>query len=170
MKAQKSIALGLGFILLASLAGCEGTFHVGLAISQSFVPAGGTGKILISVVNPPDAKTLQIGPTGKFTFNPAVISVTSIKGVNGFQIFASTINNIAGEVMFVAGFPGGSIRPVISMGIGTVQFEIIEIQVQAIGAAGSSSALSITTVDVFTDQHGKDIFITNIQAGQVQIQ
>jgi hypothetical protein len=152
------------------LTGCEGTFQTSLAISQSFIPAGGVGKLSISIVNPPDAKTLQIGPFGKFTFNPAVVNVTSLKGVNGFQIFASTINNVTGEVTFSAGFPGGSLRPVVNFGVSIVQINVIEINVQAVGASGSNSILNITTVDVLTDRNGKDIVVTSIQAGGVSIQ
>jgi hypothetical protein len=166
----KSFAVGLGMALLALLAGCEGTFQASLAISQSFVVSGGTSTVEISIVNPPDAKNLQVGPIGRFTYDPAVITVTSLKGVNGFQVFASTINNVAGEVTFAAGFPGGSVRPIMSMGINLVEVPVVEITFQAIGAAGSSTVLNITAVDVFTDRNGKDIVVTSIHKGEVEVQ
>ncbi|MBI1742912.1 hypothetical protein HYR54_07575 [Candidatus Acetothermia bacterium] len=166
----RGASLGFCVALLIFLGGCEGTFQASLAISHSFISVGGTGKVRIAIVNPPDAKTLQIGPTGKFTFNPAIISVTAVKGLNGFQVFASTTNNVTGEVRFAAGFPGGSIRPIMNMGVSNVQIDVIEIIVQAVGVSGSSSLLNITSVDVCTDRNGKDIIVTGIQAGEVTIQ
>ncbi len=138
-------------------------------VSTLDLPTGGTGVIRISLLNPPDAQTIQVGPTGLLTFDPSVIQVTGLTGVNGFTVFGSTINNIMGWVQFAAGFAGGSIRPIVAPGLSVLDITIIEMTVQAIGAAGAQTALTITGVDVFTDRVGQLIPIATGQPGKVVI-
>jgi hypothetical protein len=138
-------------------------------VSTLDLPAGGAGVIRISLLNPPDAQTIQVGPTGLLTFDPAVIQVTGLVGVNGFTLFGSTINNTMGWVQFAAGFAGGSIRPIVAPGLSVLDVTIIEMTVQAIGAAGAQTDLTITGVDVFTDRVGQSIPIAIGQPGTVVI-
>jgi hypothetical protein len=112
---------------------------------------------------------IQVGPTGLLTFNPSVIQVISLTGVNGFTVFGSTINNAMGWVQFTASFPGGSIRPIATMDFGVLEIPIIEMAVQAIGPVGASTALTITAVDLFTDRVGNPIPIGPPIAGEVVI-
>ncbi len=171
LKLLKKFSLSLLGVLLIALAGCaEQPFSASLAISKIAIPAGGSKSIQISIINPPDAKTLQIGPTGAFTFDPAVAIVTSVHGLNGFQIFASSIDNIGGKVRFSAGFPGGSIRPILNSGISMIELPIIEITFTAVGVAGTASALSVTSVDMLADRNGKDIVLTSVKPGEIKVE
>ena len=64
------------------------------------------------MINPPEVKTIQVGPVGALTFDPAVIRVKAVEGVNGFRVLAATIDNLTGRVQFATGFPGGALGPV----------------------------------------------------------
>ncbi|MFN4217934.1 MAG: hypothetical protein ACK4HB_01390 [Candidatus Bipolaricaulia bacterium] len=156
-------------VALAALTGCEGSYRTRVIVGTLSLPAGGTGVVRISILNPPDAKAIQVGPTGLLTFDPSVIQVTGLTGVNGFTVFGSTINNTMGWVQFTASFPGGSIRPIIMSGLGVLEIPIIEMAVQAVGAVGAQTALTITAVDLFTDRVGQPIPMGPPQPGQVVI-
>ncbi len=151
------------------LAGCEGSYRTRVIVSTVNLPAGGTGVIRISLLNPPDAQTIQVGPTGLLTFDPGVIQVTGLVGVNGFTLLGSTVNNTMGWVQFAAGFAGGSIRPIVAPGVSVLDIAIIEMTVQAVGAVGAQTTLTITGVDVFTDRVGQPIPIAPGQPGTVVI-
>ncbi|MCX8103294.1 MAG: hypothetical protein N3E42_02480 [Candidatus Bipolaricaulota bacterium] len=156
-------------VMIAALTSCEGSYRTRVIVGTLDVPAGGTGIVRISIINPPDAQTIQIGPVGLLTFNPAVIQVVGVTGVNGFTVFGTTINNIMGWVQFAASFPGGSIRPIVVAGLGILEIPIVEVTVQAVGAVGSQTALTITAVDLFTDRIGHPIPLGPPIAGQVVI-
>ncbi|GBC76257.1 hypothetical protein HRbin07_00456 [bacterium HR07] len=162
------VLLGL-FVVLGVLTGCEGSYRTQVRVGTLSVPAGGTGVVRISILNPPDAKMIQVGPTGFLTFNPSVIQVTGLTGVNGFTVSGSVINNTMGWVQFVASFPGGSIRPIVASGLGVLEIPIVEMSVQAVGPVGAQTALTITAVDLFTDRVGQPIPIGPPIAGQVVI-
>ncbi len=167
---MKSLRLFLSLlIVLGILTGCEGSYRTQVTVGKLSLPAGGTGVVRISILNPPDAQMIQVGPTGLLTFNPSVIQVISLTGINGFTIFGSTINNTMGWVQFVASFPGGSIRPIATVDFGVLEIPIIEMAVQAIGPVGASTALTITAVDLFTDRVGNPIPIGPPIAGEVVI-
>lgn len=155
--------------VLLLLTGCEGSYRTRVMVSTLNLLAGGTGVIRISLLNPPDAQTIQVGPVGFLTFDPTVIHVTGLVGVNGFTLFGSTINNTMGWVQFAAGFAGGSIRPIVAPGLSVLDITIIEMTVQAVGAVGAQTALTITDVDVFTDRVGQPIPLAPPQAGKVVI-
>jgi hypothetical protein len=157
--------------LLLALAGCaEQPFAASFAIGVVAIPEGESKSVQISIINPPDAKTFQIGPTGAFIFDPAVATVTSVNGLNGFQVFASAIDNVGGRVRFSAGFPGGSIRPILNSGISMTELPIIEIKFTAVGAAGTRSVLTITGIDLLADRNGKDIIVADVKAGEIKIE
>ena len=156
-------------IALVILTGCEGSYRTQVIVGTLELPSGGTGVVHISILNPPDVQMIQVGPVGFLTFNPGVIQVTGLTGVNGFTVFGSTINNTMGWVQFVASFPGGSIRPILAAGLGVLEIPIIEMAVQAVGAVGTQTALTITAVDLFTDRVGQPIPIGPPIAGQVVI-
>lgn len=162
------LVLGL-LIVLGVLTGCEGSYRTRVVVGTLSLPAGGTGIVRISILNPPDAKAIQVGPTGLLTFDPSVIQVTGLTGVNGFTVFGSTINNAMGWVQFAASFPGGSIRPIVTAGLGVLEIPIIEMSVQAVGAVGTQTALTITAIDLFTDRVGQPIPSGPPIAGQVVI-
>jgi len=157
------------FAALGVLTSCEGSYRTQVTVGTLSLPAGGTGVVRISILNPPDAQTIQVGPTGLLTFDPSVIQVISLTGVKGFTVFGQTINNMMGWVQFVASFPGGSLRPIATMDFGVLEIPIIEMAVQAVGPVGAQTALTITAVDLFTDRVGRPIPIGPPIAGQVVI-
>lgn len=167
---MKNLSMGLLGVLLLALAGCtDEPFSASFVIGTGSIVAGGSGTVQILVVNPPDVKTFQVGPTGVFTFDPTVAHVTSVTGVNGFQVFASSIDNGTGQVKFSAGFPGGSIRPILNTGISLTELPIIAVHFTAVGAPGANTVLSITNVDVLADRNGKDIVVTSIKSGELDV-
>ncbi len=159
----------LVLIALGALAGCEGSYRTRVIVGTLNLPSGGTGVVPISILNPPDAQAIQVGPVGFLTFDPSVIQVTGLSGVNGFTISGQTINNTMGWVQFIASFPGGSIRPIVVAGLGVLEIPIVEMAVQAVGPVGSQTALTITAIDLFTDRVGQPIPMGPPQAGQVVI-
>lgn len=89
--------------------------------------------------------------------------------MNGFTVSGQTINNTMGWVQFIASFPGGSIQPIAAAGLGVLEIPIIEVAVQAVGAVGTQTALTITAIDLFIDRVGQPIPMGLPQAGQVVI-
>jgi hypothetical protein len=53
--------------------------------------------------------------------------------------------------------------------LGVLEIPIIEMTVQAVGAVGAQTALTITAVDLFTDRVGQPIPMGPPLAGQVVI-
>lgn len=147
--------------MAASLASCV----VGIAYGPSVVvgslalPPDGTGHVIIRVYGLRALQSFQVGPTGRFTFDPKVIHVTSIEGVGGFQVFAGHVDNANGEALFLAGYPGGS------GGEGGV----VQLEVKAVGEPGMGCVLKITSIDVLADGDGLDIADYELIDGKVTI-
>lgn len=120
---------------------------------------GATGQVTIRIFGLDDLQSLQVGPTGRFTFDPQVIQVKAIEGINGFQVFASQVDNTKGEALFLAGYPGGS----------KSEDGIVQLEVEAVGSVGTSSALTITAIDVLADSQGNDITDYEIYDGKVTL-
>lgn len=151
------------------LSGCEGSYRARLTISSLELPSGALGVVQIRVLNPPDLKTLQIGPLGVFLFDPTVIQITAITGVNGFTILGSTINNGLGTAQFAASFIGGSIRPIVGTPWSIIEIPIIELVVQAVGPINSQTDLTITQIDLCLDRIGQPIVLSPSTFGKVVI-
>jgi len=155
-----SLLILVAFMLTACVAG-GGIAITGpsVVVGSVLLPPGGTGIVKISVFYLQDLQSFQVGPTGAFTFDPNVIRVKSISGINGFQVFASKIDNNAGKVLFLVAYPGG--------GISTDG--VVQLEVEAVGKAGDSTALKITQVDVLANKYGDDIAPFNIVDGEATI-
>lgn len=156
-------------LIAVGVTSCEGSYRTRVIVSTLNLSVGTVGTVRISILNPSDVQTLQVGPLGFFTFDPSVIQVTGVTGVNGFTIFGSTVNNLMGWVQFAAGFPGGSIRPIAAPGLSVLEIPIVEITVQGVGPIGSQTDLIITAIDLFTDRVGQPIPTGNAQSGKVVI-
>ncbi len=61
---MKSLRVLLMLIVLGVLTGCEGSYRTQVTVGTLSLPAGGTGVVRISILNPPDAQMIQVGPTG----------------------------------------------------------------------------------------------------------
>lgn len=168
MRLQVHGLLLFSFGLILLLSACSGPQNIKLKISNVALQPGGNGTVTISVINPPDLKTIQVGPLGKFIFDPAVIRVLAVRGINGFQVLASGIDNAAGTVQFAAGFPGSSIGP-IGDGWVQVKLAVVELEIEAVGPSGVSCSLEIDTVDLLADRNGREIMLAGIIAGEATI-
>lgn len=89
-----------------------------------------------------------------------MIKVRSINGINGFQVFASHIDNTAGRAIFLAGYPGG----------GRSEDGVVELLVEAVGEMGDRSILQITLIDVLANSDGIDITDYEIINGRATIE
>ncbi len=162
MRASEAILSGL---LLALLAGLLSSCVAGVAYGPSVVvgslslASGASGHTVICVRGLGDLQGLQVGPKGRFTFNPRVVRVKEIAGLNGFQVFASQVDNAKGEAVFLAAYPGG----------GSGEDGIVQIELEAFGPPGSSSPLLITSIDLLADSRGNEITNYEIINGQVVI-
>jgi len=166
MRLQTYGLLLFSFGLILLLSACSGPQNVKLKVGNVILRPGERGTVTISVINPPDLKMIQVGPVGKLTFDPTVIHVIAVRGINGFQVLASGIDNVAGEVQFAAGFPGSSIGP-IKNGWVWVKLAIIELEVEAVGDSGAFCALEVSAVDLLADRNGREIMLAGIIAGEV---
>ena len=118
-----------------------------------------TGYVIIRVFGLGNLQAIQVGPQGRFTFDPKVIHVKGIAGLEGFQVFASHVDNTSGEALFLAAYPGGS----------RGEDGVVQIEVETVGQAGASSVLAITAIDVLADSSGNDIADYEITNGRVTI-
>jgi hypothetical protein len=130
-----------------------------VVVRDAMLPPGGVGTVRIAVYHLPELQSIQVGPTGAVIFDPEVIWVRDVRGINGFQVLASHIDNQAGKVIFAAGYPGG--------GIGSDG--IVELEVEAVGRMGSETSITITQIDVLADMEGNDIIDYEIINGEVSI-
>ncbi|MFQ6090634.1 MAG: PKD domain-containing protein, partial [Candidatus Bipolaricaulia bacterium] len=136
-------------VILLSLIGLGGLSpaqqYAEVAVESKTVSPGGTTTIAISVKNVPEPGLADI--QGSLSFDPAVVQVNKVSGLNDYEVFAADIDNDVGEVQFVvAQVTGKHIRAG-----GFLQFEV-----KAIGKSGESSPLMLT-LDVFRDADGHDI-------------
>ena len=103
---------------------------------------------------------MQVGPVGALTFDPEVIQIQNITGKNGFQVFASSMDNDAGKALFLAGYPGGS----LTNGV------ILELEVKAVGSPKSSTTVEFTRIDLMADEEGDKFLEMDLRGGKVIIQ
>src|SRR5574337_1862048 len=120
---------------------------------------GATGVVTLSAASLPQFNSIQIGPKGAITFDPNVIEVTAINGANGFVVFASQIDNNIGEITLAAGSTSG---PVPSGAV-------LELAVKAVGPSGSSTPVTITSVDFLLKVNSEPISGVRISPGKVSV-
>lgn len=161
IRRSKIISDGLLLVLLAAgLSSCVMVaYGPSVVVGSLTLPPGGSGYLTVRIFGLNDLQSIQVGPGGRFTFDPQVIHVKGIEGINGFQVFASLIDNANGEALFLAAYPGG----------GKSDDGIVQIEVEAVGQAGMSSALEITAIDVLADSSGNDITDYEILNGRATV-
>lgn len=157
----KSILMVFLLALIATLlSSCVLVYRPSVVVENLTLSPGGTGHIVIRIYGLNGLQSLQVGPNGRFTFDPQVIQVKGIEGINGFQVFTSQIDNANGEALFAAGYPGGS----------RGENGIVQIEVEAVGNVGTRSELEITKIDVLADSDGNNITRYEIINGTVTIE
>jgi hypothetical protein len=151
--------LAAGVFALLGLAGCGGIIGPTVLVTDLQLEPGGTGTLLLQVFHLPGLQVVQVGPGGRLTFDPQVIQVQNLKGTNGFEVYASSIDNAQGEVVFLLGYPGGSVTT----------GAVLELAVKAVGKLGSGTAVTLAGIDLLADAAGNLISQYELRAGQVRI-
>ena len=163
MKTAKHRAI-LSWLLLALIAAFLSSclmvaYGPSVVVGSLTLSPGRSGYVIIRIFGLNDLQCIQVGPEGRFTFDPQVIQVISIEGMDGFQVFASLIDNDKGEARFLAAYPGGS----------KGEDGVVQIEIEAVGNPGASSTLAITAIDVLADSQGHDITDYELVEGRVTI-
>lgn len=143
MKSKTILAILLLF--LGPLTVAIAQQYAEVTVESKTIPAGGTGTIDITVRNFPEPGLADI--QGSLSFDPAVIQVTKVTGLNDYEVFAADIDNTAGEVRFVVTKVSG--RHIKAGGF--LQFEL-----KAKGKQGQTSPVMLS-LEVFRDADGRDV-------------
>jgi len=121
--------------------------RVKVEIEGKYIALRGTTTIQIVIRRAPTGLAgVQVGPREALRFDPKVIQVRSIKGIQPYQILASKIDNTRGEVKFALISVGG-------VGVGTRAGAIAELEVEASGVG--ESPISLSGFDVLADARGQ---------------
>lgn len=137
-------------IALVSLLSSNNSIHAQQALTEVSVESktvtpNSTSFVNIIISEGPDAGIADI--QGLLKFDPKVLKATKIEGQQDYEIFASHLDNNAGEVKFLV----TKLRaPYAKAG------PIIKIEFQAIGKSGDKSDLRLT-LDVLRDPDGRNI-------------
>lgn len=145
-------ALGLG------LTGCVNSPSTLIFSNLSLAP-GATGTVTLSAAAIPRLNSIQIGPKGAVVFDPSVIEVISVVGVNGFVVFASQIDNAIGEITLAAGSTSGPVP----------NGAILEFQVKALGPSGASTTINVSKVDFLLKGNSEPITAFKVTPGKISI-
>lgn len=148
-----------GLLIPLVLTGCPGIIGPLVLITDLQLDPGQTGTLIVKVYSLRDFQVMQVGPLGALTFDPEVIRVLGLEGVDGFQVFAHSIDNTNGRVVFLAGYPGG----------GLTQGAVLKLEVKAVGPSGSSTAVEFTQIDLLADQDGNEFSGVKLHGGRVTI-
>ncbi len=151
--------LGLLTLLLVVLVGCVQITKPTLMVENLRLEPGETATLRIIVFHIEGLQVVQAGPRGALTFDPEVIQIQSINGKNGFQVFASSIDNDEGKILFLAAYPGGG----LSDGV------ILELEIQAQGSVGAKTRIELAQIDLMADQEGNEITAFALRSGTVNI-
>jgi PKD repeat protein len=122
-------------------------------VEDATTVVGGTTTVdvTVSAVPPPGVTDIQ----GVITYDPTVVHITNIQGLNGFSdFFFKAIDNVTGTANVTAAIIGGN---------GVLAGEVLRIFVEAVGGAGDTSFIGITLSGpgtVFRDADGVDIPVT----------
>ncbi len=132
----------IGMLVLPIVAYAQATITVGSVTTA----VGGTATVNVAVSNVPSPGVTDI--QGTISFDPKVVHITDIVGLNGFSgFFFKNIDNNAGTASFTGAIVGdGSVTT----------GNIFQITLQAVGAAGDTSPLNLT-MSVFRAKDGTDI-------------
>lgn len=147
-------ALSLGLTACGDTLGSKALLFSNLSLS-----AGETGKVTLSASALPRFNSIQVGPKGVVKYDPKVIEVLSVTGMNGFVVFAHDIDSGVGEISLAAGSTSGPVP----------NGAILEFEVRAVGASGATSQINITQLDFVLKNDSEPITGIKITPGQVSI-
>ncbi len=99
------LLMGVGLLLTACSSGVTTSV---LVFSHTSLAQTGYGTLTLGVAGMPDGGLASIEiKNGGMSFDPSLFIVTGIKGLHGFTVLASVIDNSAGKVSFAAVNPSG---------------------------------------------------------------
>jgi len=111
----------------------------------------------------PGLGTLQVGPSGAFTYDPSVIRVKDIVGVGDYIVEAKIIDNRRGEARFTVRIDPAEADNALQNGT------IAYIQVEQVGNPGDRTRLGLV-FDQVTDSYNNDISVdVGVDVGELRI-
>lgn len=147
---QRSRTAALLAVLLWALSGAaflaQQPETPAIRVESKTVDPGTDTTIDITVINLPAPGVNDV--QGVLRYDPAVMRVKTLTPLSGFTLFASFIDNNAGEAQFAIAIVGGS--PVRQGGL-------VRLEVEAAGQSGQQTSLELT-LDVFRDPNGDPLF------------
>jgi len=150
--------LGIGFICLLVLSFSTGQAQTAATVSipSLSVPEGLNIGVKVSISGIPGAGLSDF--QGRLNFDPNVVQVSRVTGLNGYTVFASALDNQAGEARFVVAKTN---TPFLQQG------EVLEFSFTPIASVGASTTL-VTSMTTFNDSNG--VFIPHeVSAGRLTI-
>lgn len=127
-----------------------------VSLPSMAVPEGLTVGIKLAVAGIPGAGLSDF--QGRLNFDANVIQISRITGLNGYTVFASALDNQAGEVRFVVAKTNS---PFLQQG------DVLEFSFAAVGPVNASTALSVV-LTTFNDTNG--VFIPHsVSNGRITI-
>ena len=135
---------GIGLLCLTVLNFSTGQAQTAATVSlpSLSVPEGLNIGVKMSISGIPGAGLSDF--QGFLRFDPNVVQVSRVTGLNGYTVFASQLDNQAGEARFVVAKTNA---PFLQQG------EILEFSFTPVGAVGASSTLN-ATLTTFNDSNG----------------
>lgn len=125
------------------------------------ISAGDTAILRLTVRGADQALAdIQVGPQGVLQFNPKAVEVRAIRGIAPYQVVASKIDNLKGEIRFALTSLNGRF---ISSG------PLMEIEIVAIGRAGQTGEIRLTGFDVLRDSRGQDLMSARLNPLRIRI-
>ena len=150
------LLMGVGLLLTACSSGISTS---SLSFSHTSLANTGYGTLTLGVSGMPDGGLASIEvKSGGLSFNPSLFIVTGIKGLHGFTVLASVIDNSAGKVSFAAVNPSGG-----ATGGGIVQFSLAQ------KGLGSSTVKIDTSKLVLGDANNQSISVGSVNVGSETI-
>ncbi len=113
-----------------------------VSLPSASVPEGLTLSVKLAVAGIPGAGLSDF--QGRLNFDNNVVQISRITGLNGYTVFASALDNQAGEVRFVVAKTNS---PFLQQG------DVLEFTFAAVGPVNASTALSLA-LTTFNDSNG----------------
>lgn len=149
------LLMGVGLLLTA----CGGISTSALVFSHTNLANTGFGTLTLGVSGMPDGGLASIEvKNGGLTFDPSLFKVTGIKGLHGFTVLASVIDNSAGKVSFAAVNPAG----------GTTTGSVIEFSLAQKGLGSSTVKIDGSKL-VLGDANNQPISVSSVSVGSETI-
>jgi len=144
---SKRVFLAAITMLFAASAFAAGQALVNVEDAATVAGGNTTIDVTVSAVPAPGVTDIQ----GTVTFDPDIVHIDDIQGLNGFAgFFFENINNVAGTATFTAAIVGGG---------GITAGEMFRLFLTAVGDPGESCFVQIAFT-VFRDGQGNDLGVT----------